>query len=170
MRNETELLRSKRQEMLRNEQHTLDREIIRRMHQEVLAIAHKALADLAGTRLEERMSEVFTRRLRELSSQERTMLTVELKSSSHPAIVRSAFELPQPQRAAIESAIKDVLAIESPIQFETSPELISGIEMSANGHKVAWNIADYLTSLEKIIGQLLEEKPRPDKESDEHAA
>jgi F-type H+-transporting ATPase subunit b len=35
----------------------------------VFAIARKALTDLATTSLEERMSEVFTRRLRELDGE-----------------------------------------------------------------------------------------------------
>ena len=41
-------------------------EIIRRTQKEVFAIARKTLADLATTSLEERMGEVFIRRLREM--------------------------------------------------------------------------------------------------------
>jgi F-type H+-transporting ATPase subunit b len=47
----------------------LNDEITRRTLEEVFAIARKALTDLAGTSLEERMSEVFTRRLRELDDE-----------------------------------------------------------------------------------------------------
>jgi F-type H+-transporting ATPase subunit b len=59
-------LSAKRQETLRNDAHNLNQAISRRTQQEVFAIARKALTDLATTSLEERMGEVFTRRLREM--------------------------------------------------------------------------------------------------------
>ena len=46
----------------------------------------------------------------------------------------------------------------SALRFETAPDLVSGIELTANGQKVAWSIADYLASLEKGVGELLKEK------------
>ena len=39
--------------------------------------------------------------------------------------------------------------------------MISGIELTANGRKVAWSIADYLTSLEKSVNELLKEPSKP---------
>jgi F-type H+-transporting ATPase subunit b len=36
--------------------------------------------------------------------------------------------------------------------------LISGIELTTNGQKVAWSIADYLASLEKGVDDLLKQK------------
>ena len=59
---------AKRQETLRNDAQNLNQAIRRRTQQEVFAIARKALADLATTSLEERLGEVFTRRLREMSA------------------------------------------------------------------------------------------------------
>ena len=41
------------------------------------------------------------------------------------------------------------------------PDLISGIELTTNGQKVAWSIADYLASLEKGVDELLKEKDKP---------
>ncbi len=60
-------LSSKQQEALRDEEHNLHQAIIHRTQQEVFAIARKALTDLATTSLEERLGEVFTRRLREMN-------------------------------------------------------------------------------------------------------
>ena len=48
--------------------------------------------------------------------------------------------------------MKETFAAEIQVQFEISPELISGIELSANGQKVAWSIADYLATLAKSAG------------------
>ena len=68
-RKAADALSAKRQETLRNEAQNLNQAISRRTQQEVFAIARKALADLATTSLEERMGEVFTRRLREIGRQ-----------------------------------------------------------------------------------------------------
>ncbi len=37
------------------------------------------------------------------------------------------------------------------LRFQTAPDLIAGIELESNGQKVAWNIADYLASLEQSL-------------------
>ena len=160
-RNAADALRSKRQEALRNEEHTIHQEIGRRTEQEVFAIARKALSDLATVSLEERLGEVFTRRLRELDDQAKASLGDALKKSSEPALVRSAFELPVQQRAAIQNALNETFSAEVKIRFETAPALISGIELTANGQKVAWSIGDYLVSLQKGVEELLKEKDKP---------
>jgi F-type H+-transporting ATPase subunit b len=153
-------LSSKRQEALRIDAYNLNQAIIRRTQQEVFAIARQALSDLAGTSLEERMVDTFVRRLGELNGEQKGLLTSPLKGSPSPVIVRTTFELPPAQRAPIEAAINDVLGAQIPIQFGTTPDLISGIELVANGQKVAWSIADYLASLEKGVEELLKEKDR----------
>ena len=151
----------KRQEALRSEELNLRQAISRRTEREVFAIARKALTDLATTSLEERLGEVFTRRLREMNGQAKAGLGEALKSASAPAIVRSAFDLPVEQRAAIQNALNETFSAEIHIRFETAPDLISGIELTTNGQKVAWSIADYLVSLEKGVGELLKEKDKP---------
>jgi hypothetical protein len=121
-------------------------------------VGHAALTDLATTSLEERMGEVFTRRLRELNGETKHGLAEALKTASEPALVRSAFDLPADQRAAIQNALNETFSAEVRVRFETAPDLVSGIELSSNGQKVAWSIADYLASLEKGVGELLKAK------------
>ncbi len=169
VRKEADILRSRREEALKSEQRRLNGEIIRRTQQEVLAIAKKALSDLAGADLDERMSEVLIRRLHELNIQERTLIAEDLKSGG-AVFVRSAFDLPQSQRATIEATIKQVFSAEAQVQFEIAPDLVGGIELCANGHKVDWNIADYLMSLEKSIGQFPEEATQESQEDHQHAS
>jgi len=159
-------LSSKRQETLRNEEHELHQAISFRTRKEVFAIARKALRDLAGTSLEERMVDVFVRRLRELNGEEKGLLTSALKASPSPAIVRTTFDLTPAQRASSEGAIQEILGKRTQVQFETAPDLISGIEFTTNGQKVAWSIADYLVSLEKGVEELLKEKDKPKAKAD----
>lgn len=160
-RQAADALSSKRQEALKKDAHNLNRAIARRTQQEVFAIARKALADLAATSLEERLGEVFTRRLRELDAKAKKGLAGAISASSEPALVRSAFDLPAEQRAAIQNALNETFSAEIRVRFETAPDLIGGIELSTNGQKVAWSIADYIASLEEGVGALLKEKDQP---------
>jgi F-type H+-transporting ATPase subunit b len=64
-RQAADALSAKRQEALRNDARNLNQAVSRRTQQAVFAIARKAMMDLATTSLEERLGEVFTRRLRE---------------------------------------------------------------------------------------------------------
>ena len=154
----------------------LSQEIIRWTQKEVFAIARKTLADLATTSLEERMGEVFVRRLRALDGEAKGAVG-DRPQDVDPTrrVVRSAFDLPPAQRAAIENAVKETFAADVHVQFETAPELVSGIELSANGQKVAWSIADYLATLEKSVGELLQgedraqAKPRPKPQAESEA-
>ena len=159
-RKAADALSTKRQEALRSDANNLNQAIRRRTQQEVFAIARKALTDLATTDLEERMSEVFTRRLRAMDGKAKQSLGEILKAASEPALVRSAFNLPAAQRAAIQNALNETFSVEVHVRFETAPDLVSGIELTTNGQKIAWSIADYLASLEKGIGELLKEKDK----------
>jgi F-type H+-transporting ATPase subunit b len=99
--------------------------------------------------------------LRTLNDDAKEDLAEALNTASAPALVRSAFDLPAEQRAAIQQTLNETFADEIQVRFETAPEVISGIELTANGRKVAWSIADYLASLEKSVGELLMKPSRP---------
>jgi F-type H+-transporting ATPase subunit b len=160
-RQAAEALSARRLETLRSDARNLNQAITRRVQDEVFSIARKALSDLATISLEERMGEVFTRRLREMDDQAKAGLGEALKTASDPALVRSAFALPTDQRAAIQQAINETFSADLHLRFETAPELVSGIELTANGQKVSWSIAAYLTSLEKSVDEMLKAKGKP---------
>ncbi|MGE0113412.1 MAG: F0F1 ATP synthase subunit delta [Steroidobacteraceae bacterium] len=154
-RQAADALSVQRQETLRHDAHHLNQAISRRTQQEVFAIAQKALMDLAGTGLQDRMIEVFTSRLRALNGETKTALARALTATSDPVLIRSAFELPAEQRNAIQHALNEVFSADIHLRFETAPDLVSGIELTTHGQKVAWSIADYLATLENSIGELL---------------
>jgi len=146
---------SKRQESLRAEEQNLHQAISRRTQTEVFAIARKTLSDLATVSLEERLGEVFTRRLREMNGSTKDALGKALQASLDPGVVRSTFDLPADQRAAIQNALNETFSAEVRVRYETTPELIGGIELTASGQKLAWSIADYLASMEQGVDELL---------------
>jgi F-type H+-transporting ATPase subunit b len=159
-RKSADVLSAKRQESLIHDAQSLNQAISRLTQKEVFAITRKALTDLATTSLEERMGEVFDRRLRKLDEKAKSVLGDALRKNSEPALVRSTFDLPPAQQAAIQNALNETFSAEIHIRFETVPDLVSGIELTTNGQKVGWSIADYLASLEKGVGDLLKEKDK----------
>ena len=178
-RSAADALTATRQEALKSDARSLTQAISRRTQQEVFAIARKALADLATTSLEERLGEVFTRRLREMDSKAKATIAEALTKTSEPALVRSAFELPAVQRAVVQNAVNETFAADVRIRFETAPDVISGIELTVQGQRVAWSIASYLGSLEDAVDKLLavdeksQAKPAPEPDptpAGEHAA
>lgn len=168
-RQESDSLRAKRQEALISEQQGLSEALTRRAREEVFAIARKTLADLAGETLEARMADVFLRRLRELDDAAMAGLKSAFATLSSPLLVRTAFALPPSQRAAIETALRETLGGEMQVQFETVPDLVSGIEIGSNGHKLAWSITDYLASLGKGVDALLKAQPKPEVKTGQNA-
>lgn len=161
-RQAADALSAKRQEALRTDAKNLNRAIQQRTQREVFSIARKALMDLATTSLEERLTAVFTRRLRELDGPTKAGLVKAIAAASGSALVRSAFDLPTDQRAIIQNALNETFSAAVQVRFEITPDLVSGIDLTASGQKVGWSIDGYLASLENGIHELLKEKERAD--------
>ncbi len=142
--------------LLQDEEHKLISAISRRTQQEVLDIARLALTDMADASLDERMCDVFIQRLHQLDEPTKLKLSEANKSSSEPSIVRSAFELPAESRSNIQSALNDVFQTSFAVQFETDPNIVSGIELTTHGQKLAWSFSDYLTTLQSGIDELIQ--------------
>jgi F-type H+-transporting ATPase subunit b len=153
-----DILRVKQQEEMKQEQQGLSQVIIQKTQAGVFAITRKTLADLADAALEEQMLKVFNLRLRNMDAGVKESVAKALKASNDPVLVRSAFEIPPEQKNSIQNSLNEVFSDEIQVRYETAPELISGIELNANGQKVAWSISEYLVSMEKSVAELLKEQ------------
>jgi F-type H+-transporting ATPase subunit b len=160
-RKDTENFRSKSKQALHDELEKLNQKIGTLAVLEVFSIARKTLADLADISLEERVTDAFIHRLHDMNGKQKASLTASLHSAPGPVLVCSAFELAAPQKTAIEKTVRPIFGESTGIEFATRPDLISGIELTANGQKIAWSIADYLTSLKDSISGLLEPQFNP---------
>jgi len=149
-----------REESLHNEAHHLTQAISERTQNEVFSIVRKTLSDLATVGLEERMVDVLIRRLRDLDGPAKQQLAAAIKALSEPAVIRSAFELPPEERAVVQNAINETFATEVELKFVTAPDIVSGIELSANGQKLTWSISGYLTELQSGVTELLKKLPK----------
>ena len=169
-RKDSDVLRAKLNDAVASERQEVNREIVTRTQQEAFAVARKILADLAGETLEERIVEVFIRRLKDMHAGADAKATA---TTATAALVRSAFDLPAPRRVELEAAIRAYVGADAKLSFETVPTLVGGIELTADGRKIAWSIADYLESLDQNVTTLLEPKPAATSarvSADQHAA
>ena len=162
-RQESQLLRSKLTQALAAERAELGHQLSMRTQAEVFTLTRKALADLAGVSLEDRMIEVFIERVRGLP--EKQMAQADGSADAGPAealhaiparlaLVRSAFELPAAAHAKVDAAIRERLGAGIAVSFETSPEFVCGVELTADGVKLAWSVADYLATLAQDVAVL----------------
>ncbi len=144
-----------RRESMANDAKNLNQALRQRAQAEVFAVARKTLADLATTSFETSACAVFIERLRALDGSARDDLANALRAAAGTALLRSAFELPMAQRTAVHDAIDEIFALQLELRYETTPDLVAGIELSAHGQKFAWSIDDYLASLERGVDELL---------------
>lgn len=144
-----------RAKKLQADTQALHGEIVRKTQQQVFDIARRVLGDLADASLEQRACAVFIQRLQSVDGETLATLGKALKATSAeaPALLRSAFNLPAEQLAAIQAALDKTFGQAIALKVETAPEVIGGIELSAQGQKLAWSIADYLTALSASLNE-----------------
>jgi F-type H+-transporting ATPase subunit b len=127
----------------------------RRVQQEVFAITRSVLGDLASSSLEERVADVFVQRLGMLDPIAKKTLGDAVATSSGSAVVASAFDLPPAQQATIQKALNDTFATDVRVRFETTPDIVSGIELTAGGQTLGWTMNGYLASLNQRLDDVL---------------
>ena len=142
---------------MKRQQQSLSVELKEKTQQEVFAITRQALKDLAESTLEEQILKVFLRRLSELDEQTKAAFSSALVTNHKPVRVRTTFALPPDLQKQLSDALNKTFSTETEIQFETDPELISGIELNINGQKLAWSIIQYIDSLEQHFQQTVEQ-------------
>ncbi|MBZ9612459.1 F0F1 ATP synthase subunit B family protein [Rheinheimera maricola] len=168
IKSEANALKQRLAQTLENEQRSLQHQLSGYVKDEVFAISRKALSELADTSLEAQIAARFITRLRALSEKEKAALKAGFAAANQTLLVRSAFELQDEQQALIAAACNDILGDALTIEFSQDAELACGIEISATGQKIAWNIAEYLTAMSKGVNDIL--KPEQNEPSDSLAS
>jgi len=175
-RQEVDRNRSQWQESFQRERESFLLALRRHVSQEVCAVAHQAVSEMADASLEERMAICLERRIREFDETERGNLAPHFLVAGQEIVVRSAFEMNQEARKTIFGALHDltVVATESGaysgrgdhdpqlpveadlagsggVRFEVDPALVCGIEIVSGGRSLAWNLEDYLDEMEQRL-------------------
>ncbi len=116
-----------------------------------LQISRQALGELAGAELEQRILHVFLERLQDMIDHAGKDFPGSLMRSGARVAVTSSFEIPADLRSLIEHTFRSHIAPECSFHYETSPDLLCGIELKADGVRVAWSLEDYLGELERDL-------------------
>ncbi len=120
-----------------------------RASENIQAIARKALHDLADAELENQVVNTFIKQLKTVDKKTRKSLS----EASEPLTIASAFELSASLRDRLSNAINEHLCPGIEVNYTESPELLCGIELSRGGHRLSWNLVNYLDELNNNIEQ-----------------
>jgi F-type H+-transporting ATPase subunit b len=126
-----------------------------RTGQHTYAVARRALKDLANVDLEKRMIGVFIERLKDLDQEAKEALLASVEHSELRIKVTSAFEIPEDRSHEISQVLQTHLSRPIDLQLSTSADVIGGIELKAQGHKIAWSLREYLEDLETTFAEAL---------------
>lgn len=146
-------LKSRLEKTLQEEQEQFAGELKSRMEQEIFAISGKVLTDLSNGSLEQQITEVFLQKITLLNEEELLHLTSPSNLKKDPILVKSGFKLDPEQQEKLRESLQQTLKQDVHLNFQTSPDLIAGIELSANGYKLSWSIADYLETLKAGLAE-----------------
>ncbi len=160
-REEVELIRQRWQETILREKDAFIQELRHRAAKQVTAIARRILSDLADVDLEAKIADVFMRNIRKMKDEECVMLRDTLTGSKNGIVIQSAFGIPPETRSKIAETIVGRIGNGLSLQYEKSEDILSGIELRTQGHKIAWSLNDYLESLDESFSHALQEEARP---------
>ena len=128
----------------------------RELSAHVYNAADQAMQDLAGLTLQRRMEECFFERLEhEKGGNEKEFS--DLFSSDSSLTVSTATAMEKQTQTYLQNLLAKKFGFQGSITFEKKQNLISGIEISGNGRKIAWTIEKYLKDLKN--GLLDQEHP-----------
>lgn len=113
----------------------------------VWTAARKALSELADTRLEAQIVEVFIARLESLEAGQREALA----SGSGAIRILSALELEPPVRRRLTRAVHDCIAEDVEVTYGVSGDLLCGLRLDSEEQQMSWNLADYMDELKTQI-------------------
>lgn len=142
-------------ELLEQEQAAFRQELRRRAGEQTLAVTRRALADLANADLERQMVATFLQRLDGLDKAARQALADACRDGQPGLRVVTAFELPPEVRDGLARALRERLSADCEVRFETAPEVVCGLELRSDGHKLAWSLDSYLDELETRVTEAL---------------
>jgi F-type H+-transporting ATPase subunit b len=161
VRQEVETMRQRWQQALEQEKEAFYLELRRRAGREVLAVARRALHDLADSDLEARVIDGFLARLQRLGPDDREQLVAAARAEGGQVTVRTAYPLADADEARLRAGVAAAFGEAIAPRFDRAPDLVSGVELRAGGFKVAWALGDYLESLEDAMAETVGAPPEP---------
>ena len=146
---------------------TLLQDLRNKAGKQVYGVARQSLRDLASVELNQQMLERFILQCRAIDPVERDLLAKAVSQSKGVVVLRSAFTIAQEMQAKLAATLREVLAVDLEVHFETVPGLIAGLEINAHGRQVVWHLENYLDRLEESFSKILDKEILPKTEISE---
>ena len=158
VREEVDQVKARWQDMLVREKDAFFSDLRQRAAKQLYATARKALRDLADADLEERIVDEFLRRVKELDEEKSVQIRKAISGGGNNVIIQSAFSISEQKRAQIEEVLKKQITNGFTIRYLQQPDIVSGIELRVNGHKIAWSLNEYLETLVESLTETLQKE------------
>ena len=158
VREEVDQVKARWQDMLVREHDAFFYDLRQRAAKQLYATARKALRDLADADLEERIVDEFLRRVKALDEEKSIQMRKAISGSGNNVIIQSAFSISEQRRTQIEEVLKKQITNSFTIRYLEQPEIVSGIELRVNGHKIAWSLNEYLETLVESLTETLQKE------------
>ncbi|MBN1664670.1 MAG: hypothetical protein JW943_13805 [Deltaproteobacteria bacterium] len=159
-REEVDQIRLRWQETVAREKTSFLNHLRQRAGREVYAAASRVLKDLANEDMEKSIMALFIQMVKSMDDKEAAMIRDAVRQSATGVIVQSAFDIPADVRSELNQIIRSYGAAQDAVQYETMPEIVSGIELRTDGYKLAWSLNDYLETLEDSFSHALQEEAK----------
>ncbi|MEE4382691.1 MAG: F0F1 ATP synthase subunit B [Pseudomonadales bacterium] len=142
-REEAERMRRSWTEEIERERDAFLEEVRSRAADGVVAVARRALTELAGSDLDARAVERFLEALDALPAADRDALL----SDDGPLRVSSARPLAAAVRETLAAALRRTFGEDRGLVWDTDPTLVAGLELSAGGRRLGWALGPHLDAL-----------------------
>lgn len=146
-REDVEYLEAQWRDALRRERTSIMHAVSERALEETVAMARRALTDLADADLEARAVDVLVARLRDAGDDDTDDLAAAFEASGGRATLRSAFPLPDEAVARIQAVLREAVGEEPDLSVETDDDIGFGVELRVEHRRVAWTLDGYLDHL-----------------------
>lgn len=156
LREEADEARERWRQTLRQERESFLAELRERTSEGLHDGVRRALADLADEGLERRAIQVFLDRLESMEEVDREAFADGVSRSGGHVTATSRHELPDEWRRRIRESTERLVGRDVTLRFETDPDVLWGVELRTADQKLGWSAANYLSSLEEDVGELLE--------------
>ncbi|HDQ05071.1 MAG TPA: hypothetical protein ENN23_11060 [Deltaproteobacteria bacterium] len=158
VREEVDSIKIRWQTMLAREKEAFFQDLRVRAAREIYATARKAMRDLADADLEAQIVNEFIRRVRSLDKEKTGEIRKAISGGGNKVVVQSAFDIDKDTQAKIEQALKKQITNGFTIRYMTQPDVVSGIELRVNGHKIAWSLNEYLENLVENLTETIQKE------------
>ena len=158
VRVEVDQVKARWQDMLVREHDAFFYDLRQRAAKQLYATARKALRDLADADLEDRIVDEFLRRVKALDEEKSIQIRKAISGGGNQVTIQSAFSVSGQRRAQIEDVLKTQITNGFTIRYLQQPDIVSGIELRVNGHKIAWSLNEYLEALVESMTETLQKE------------